>query len=70
MTSEHAIRLIGERGQNRERLEKLRVFIHTSDEFKALPDNHKELLQTQLQLMSVLELVFVERLKLFGIHDE
>lgn len=25
---------------------------------------------TQLRLMSGLELVFVERLKLFGIHDE
>ena len=70
MTSDHVIRLIGERKENRERLEKLRVFIRTSEEFTKLPDNHKELLRTQLRLMSGLELVFVERLKLFGIHDE
>ena len=70
MTSDHVTRLIGERIENRERLEKLRVFIRTSDEFTKLPDNHKELLRTQLRLMSGLELVFVERLKLFGIHDE
>lgn len=70
MTSEHVTRLIGERIENRERLEKPRVFIRTSDEFTKLPDNHKELLRTQLRLMSALELVFVERLKLFGIHDE
>lgn len=70
MTSDHVTRLIGERIDNRERLEKLRVFIRTSDEFTKLPDNHKELLRTQLRLMSGLELVFVERLKLFGIHDE
>lgn len=70
MTSEHVVRLIGERKENRERLEKLRVFIRTSEEFTKLPDNHKELLRTQLRLMSGLELVFVERLKLFGIHDE
>ncbi|OZB40097.1 MAG: hypothetical protein B7X50_09015 [Alishewanella sp. 34-51-39] len=70
MTSGHVTRLIGERIENRERLEKLRVFIRTSEEFTKLPDNHKELLRTQLRLMSGLELVFVERLKLFGIHDE
>ena len=70
MTSDHVIRLIGERKENRERLEKLRVFIRTSEEFTKLPDSHKELLRTQLRLMSGLELVFVEHLKLFGIHDE
>lgn len=70
MTPEHVVRLIDERGQNRERLEKLRVFIRTSDDFKKLPDNHKELLRTQLRLMSGLHIVFTERLKLFGIHDE
>ncbi|MFN3898895.1 MAG: crAss001_48 related protein [Alishewanella aestuarii] len=70
MTPEHIVRLIDEHKENRGRTEKLRAFTRTSDEFKKLPDNYKELLRTQLRLMSGLHLAFIERLKLFGIHDE
>ena len=70
MTPDHVLRLIDEHKENRERTDKLRAFIRTSDVFKGLPDNHKELLRTQLRLMSGLHLVFIERLKLFDIHVE
>ena len=63
-------RLIDERTELAERIEKLKMFITTSPGYKGLTYEHQTLLEDQLEAMETYESVLIQRLTLLNKQNQ
>ncbi len=63
-------RLIDERAELAERIEKLKMFITTNSGYKALTYDHQNLLEDQLEAMETYESVLIQRLTLLNKQNQ
>jgi hypothetical protein len=63
-------RLLDERGELAERIEKLKLFITTNAGYKSLTNEHQNLLEDQLEAMETYESVLIQRLTLLNKQNQ